>query len=120
MSQCLRIGLGSITVSIVTASAVLAPVASQLGASPVLVGLAICCGGIGLGLPNDSGFWTICKMSGLSTKQAFLVYPIPTSRFSKRHDVLALTVYQFLFGGLVGLAVLLILNMFASSLPGLM
>ena len=68
MSQCLRIGLGSITVSIVTASAVLAPVASQLGASPVLVGLAICCGGIGLGLPNDSGFWTICKMSGLSTK----------------------------------------------------
>lgn len=103
MSQCLRIGLGSITVSIVTASAVLAPVASQLGASPVLVGLAICCGGIGLGLPNDSGFWTICKMSGLSTKQAFLVYPIPT-----------------LISGLVGLAVLLILNMFASSLPGLM
>ena len=100
MSQCLRIGLGSITVSIVTASAVLAPVASQLGASPVL---AICCGGIGLGLPNDSGFWTICKMSGLSTKQAFLVYPIPT-----------------LISGLVGLAVLLILNMFASSLPGLM
>ena len=97
------IGLGSITVSIVTASAVLAPVASQLGASPVLVGLAICCGGIGLGLPNDSGFWTICKMSGLSTKQAFLVYPIPT-----------------LISGLVGLAVLLILNMFASSLPGLM
>ena len=103
MSQCLRIGLGSITVSIVTASAVLAPVASQLGASPVLVGLAICCGGLGLGLPNDSGFWTICKMSGLSTKQAFLVYPIPT-----------------LISGLVGLAVLLILNMFASSLPGLM
>lgn len=103
MSQCLRIGLGSITVSIVTASAVLAPVASQLGASPVLVGLAICCGGIGLGLPNDSSFWTICKMSGLSTKQAFLVYPIPT-----------------LISGLVGLAVLLILNMFASSLPGLM
>ena len=103
MSQCLRIGLGSITVSIVTASAVLAPVASQLGASPVLVGLAICCGGIGLGLPNDSGFWNICKMSGLSTKQAFLVYPIPT-----------------LISGLVGLAVLLILNMFASSLPGLM
>ena len=103
MSQCLRIGLGSITVSIVTAAAVLAPVASQLGASPVLVGLAICCGGIGLGLPNDSGFWTICKMSGLSTKQAFLVYPIPT-----------------LISGLVGLAVLLILNMFASSLPGLM
>ena len=60
-------------------------------------------GGIGLGLPNDSGFWTICKMSGLSTKQAFLVYPIPT-----------------LISGLVGLAVLLILNMFASSLPGLM
>lgn len=54
-------------------------------------------------LPNDSGFWTICKMSGLSTKQAFLVYPIPT-----------------LISGLVGLAVLLILNMFASSLPGLM
>lgn len=103
MSQCLRIGLGSITVSIVTASAVLAPVASQLGASPVLVGLAICCGGIGLGLPNDSGFWTICKMSGLSTKQAFLVYPIPT-----------------LISGLVGLLCLIILNMFAGTLPGLM
>lgn len=103
MSQCLRIGLGSITVSIVTASAVLAPVATQLGASPVLVGLAICCGGIGLGLPNDSGFWTICKMSGLSTKQAFLVYPVPT-----------------LIAGLVGLGMILLLNAFSGSLPGLM
>lgn len=35
----------------------------------------------------------------------FAAQIIAISRFSKRHDVLALTVYQFLFGGLVGLAV---------------
>lgn len=67
------------------------------------MGLAICCDGTGLDLPNDSGFWTVCKMSGLSIKQAFLVYLIPT-----------------LISGLVGLTVLPILSMFASSLPGLM
>ena len=90
--------------ALVTTSAIFAPIlAGMATVSPILVSLAICAGGIGLSLPNDSGFWTICKMSGLSTKQAFLVYPIPT-----------------LISGLVGLAVLLILNMFASSLPGLM
>lgn len=34
----------------------------------------------------------------------FAAQIIAISRYSKRHDVLALTVYQFLFGGLMGLA----------------
>lgn len=47
-------GLGAITVSLVTRSAILAPVIAQTGASPNLVGFAICAAGIGPCMPNDS------------------------------------------------------------------
>lgn len=35
------------------------PALAGTGVSPVLVGLAICAGGIGFSLPNDSGFWIL-------------------------------------------------------------
>ena len=34
----------------------------------MLVGLAICAGGIGLSMPNDSGFWVLSRFSGLSVQ----------------------------------------------------
>ncbi len=67
LSALLRVSQGSTTVAIVTASAILGPAVAASGTdSAVLVGLAICAGGIGFSLPNDSGFWILSRLSGIS------------------------------------------------------
>lgn len=66
LSGLLRVSQGSTTVALVTTSSILGPAIVATGASPVLVGLAICAGGIGFSLPNDSGFWVLSRFSGLS------------------------------------------------------
>lgn len=103
LSQILRAAQGSATVALVTTSAILAPSIAAVGASPVLVGLAICFGGVGLSLPNDSGFWVVNRFSGFTFPQTLKAW----------------TVGGFI-AGLTGLAVLLVLSMFQSVLPGLM
>lgn len=102
LTQVLRMGLGSITVSLVTTAAVVAPLIAATGASPVLVGLAVCAGGIGLCMPNDSSFWTISKFSG----------------FSFGETVRVLTVSGTI-AGVSSFIIVLILNIFSSILPGL-
>ncbi len=103
LSQILRAAQGSATVALVTTSAILAPSITAMGASPVLVGLAICCGSVGLSLPNDSGFWVINRFSGFSFPQ---------------------TIKSWTIGGFVagvsGLCIVLILSLFQGVLPGLM
>lgn len=68
LSAVLRLSQGSTTVALVTTSSILGPAIAGTGASPVLVGLAICAGGIGLSMPNDSGFWVLSRFSGLSVQ----------------------------------------------------
>lgn len=103
LSQILRAAQGSATVALVTTAAILAPSITAVGASPVLVGLAICFGGVGLSLPNDSGFWVVNRFSGFTFPQTMKAW----------------TVGGFV-AGLTGLAVLLVLSMFQNVLPGLM
>lgn len=102
LSQILRAAQGSTTVALVTTSAILAPVTIQMGASPVLVGLAICCGGIGLSLPNDSGFWVVNRFSKLSLDNTIKAWTIGGT-----------------IAGVVGFIGVLILNLFSNVLPGL-
>lgn len=66
LSALLRLSQGSTTVALVTTSSILGPALVGTGVSPILVGLAICAGGIGGSLPNDSGFWVLSRFSGLS------------------------------------------------------
>lgn len=66
LSALLRVSQGSTTVAIVTTSSILGPAIASTAASPVLVGLAICAGGIGFSLPNDSGFWVLNRFSGIT------------------------------------------------------
>lgn len=68
LSALLRVSQGSTTVALVTTSSILGPAIVSTGASPVLVGLAICAGGVGLSLPNDSGFWVLSRFGGISVK----------------------------------------------------
>ncbi len=103
LAMCIHAGLGSVTASLVTATAVVSPVAMQLGADPILCGLAICAGGIGMGLPSDSGFWTVSRFAQFTTKETFFVYTIPLT-----------------IASVTAMIILSILNLFRPFLPGLM
>lgn len=69
LAAILRGAQGSATVSAVTVSSIMAPMLLQSSESPVMIGLAICCGSICLSFPNDSGFWIISRYSGLTVPQ---------------------------------------------------
>lgn len=76
LSAVLRLSQGSTTVALVTTSSILGPSIAATGASPVLVGLAICAGGIGLSMPNDSGFWVLSRFSGLSVQDTLKTWTV--------------------------------------------
>ena len=102
LSQILRTGQGSTTVALITTSAILGPVAMQMGASPVLVGLAACAGGIGLSMPNDSGFWVVSRFGGISVQ-----------------DTLRTWTAGGTIAGVTALGMILLLSAFSGFLPGL-
>lgn len=72
ISSLLKIAQGSSTVSMITASSMLAGVASPetLGFHPVYLGIAIGAGSLVGSWMNDSGFWIFAKMSGLTEGEA--------------------------------------------------
>lgn len=74
-----------------------------MGADPILCGLAICAGGMGMGLPSDSGFWTVGKFAQFTTKETFFVYTIPLT-----------------IASVASLIAILLLDAFRGVLPGLM
>ena len=91
ISQVLRAAQGSTTVALVTTSAIFAPIlAGMATVSPILVSLAICAGGIGLSLPNDSGFWVATNMSGLTITGGLKTYTLGSFLSSLCIFVLAL------------------------------
>ncbi len=104
LSALLRVSQGSTTVALVTTSSILGPAIVATGASPVLVGLAICAGGVGLSLPNDSGFWVLSRFGGISVKDTLNSWTIGGT-----------------IAGFSAFAVVLILNALNSviGLPGL-
>jgi len=103
ISQALRCAQGSTTVALITTSAIMGPMlADMAGVSPILVGLAICAGGIGLSLPNDSGFWVVNRLSKFSVGDTFRSWTAGGT-----------------IVGLTSLIILIILGLFANVLPGL-
>ena len=102
IAQVLRIATGSTTVALTTTSAIVSTAAAASGVSPILCAIAVCAGGIGLSLPNDSGFWAI-------------------SRFFHLNEID--TIRGWTLGGFVaGVAILVfacVLSLFQGFLPGL-
>lgn len=71
VTAVIRVAQGSATVAMITAAGVMAPLVldGSLPFHPVYVAVAIGCGSkIGMWM-NDSGFWVISRMSGLSEMQ---------------------------------------------------
>lgn len=102
LSQLIRVAQGSTTVAVTTTSAILYSTVIASGISPVLAAIAICAGGVGLSLPNDSGFWSISRFNKISIPETFRCW----------------TVGGFIGGVGVFIGVL-VLSLFQGVLPGL-
>lgn len=102
ISQIIRCAQGSTTVALTTTAAILASTIAASTVSPILCAIAICAGGIGLSLPNDSGFWAISRFFKIDVKD---------------------TIRAWTTGGFVaGISILIfvsILSLFQGFLPGL-
>ena len=103
ISQVIRCAQGSTTVALMTTASILTGTIAAGNVSPVLCAIAICAGGMGLSLPNDSGFWAISRFFKISVAD---------------------TIRGWTFGGFVAgltaLAFVSILSLFQGVLPGLM
>ncbi len=68
ITAAIRTAQGSATVAMLTSVGILAPLAAsgQLSFHPVYLAMAIGCGSKPVSWMNDSGFWVICKMSGMT------------------------------------------------------
>lgn len=103
IAQIIRCAQGSTTVALMTTAAIMSSIIATSGVSPILCAIAICAGGIGLSLPNDSGFWAISRFFKISVTD---------------------TIRGWTIGGFVaGIAILIfvsILSLFQGFLPGLM
>ncbi|TKJ34685.1 MAG: gluconate transporter [Planctomycetes bacterium B3_Pla] len=68
VAAVVRTAQGSATVAMITAVGILGGLAGggQLGFNPLYLALAIGCGSKLFAWMNDSGFWVICKMSGMT------------------------------------------------------
>jgi GntP family gluconate:H+ symporter len=68
VTAIVRTAQGSATVAMITAVGILGGLAGdgQLGFHPVYLALVIGCGSKLIAWMNDSGFWVICKMSGMT------------------------------------------------------
>ncbi|MGI6031315.1 MAG: GntP family permease [Eubacteriales bacterium] len=103
ISQIIRCAQGSTTVALMTTAAILNSTIMASGVSPILCAIAICAGGIGLSLPNDSGFWAISRFFRISVTD---------------------TIRGWTLGGFVsGVSILIVVSLLSlvqNSLPGLM
>lgn len=97
-----HMGIGIYLVVCTTLYPILAPAVAAAGVSPVLFVLMMAVAGIGFLIPTDSAFWIFKEGIGLSTKETFISITVPGTICS-----------------VLGLILIVILNMFSGSLPGL-
>ena len=102
LAMIIRAAVGSATVAMLTSVSIVGPAAVAMGYSPVIVGLAICCGTVGLTLPTDAAFWLPAKYNDLEVNDAFVA-----------------TTYSTTLASIVGFVIILILNTFVNVLPGM-
>ena len=75
MTALIRTAQGSATVSMVTAAGAMIGLAdpAQLGFHPVYLAMAIGCGSKPIWWMNDSGFWVVSQLSGMTEREALKV-----------------------------------------------
>ncbi|MFC7223609.1 MULTISPECIES: GntP family permease [Halalkalicoccus] len=74
IAAVIRVAQGSGTVAILTGAAIMAPLAGGYGANPVYLMMAIGFGGMIAPWYNDSGFWIISEVAGITQMETFKTY----------------------------------------------
>jgi gluconate:H+ symporter, GntP family len=76
LAAVVRVSMGSATVAMAVASGVLAPMTGTTGIRPELLVMATGCGSLMLSHVNDSGFWLVQSLFGISTKETLATWSI--------------------------------------------
>lgn len=78
LTTIIRAAQGSATVAMLTSSAIITPVLStiELPFHPIYIALAIGCGSKPLPWMNDSGFWQVCTMTGMTPVQTLKSFSV--------------------------------------------
>ena len=73
-----RVAQGSATVAMLTASSIMAPMVAgaQLGCHPVYLFMSIGFGAMFCSWMNDSGFWAVSKLSGMTEKETLRTWSL--------------------------------------------
>lgn len=78
----LKTAQGSTTVAMITTASIIAPILGPLGLDSetmkVFTTIAIGAGALGISHANDSGFWVVTQLSGMTTKQGNMSHSIGT------------------------------------------
>ncbi len=98
LTVMMRTALGSATVAMITAAGALGPLAASgsLGFHPVWLAIAIGSGSKPIWWMNDSGFWVISKMGGLTEQESLRVLT-PMSVINGTGGLIATIVGAWLF-----------------------
>jgi gluconate:H+ symporter, GntP family len=74
IAAVIRVAQGSGTVAILTGAAIMAPLAGGFDANPVYLMMAVGFGGMIAPWYNDSGFWIISEVAGITQMETFKTY----------------------------------------------
>ncbi len=79
ISTAVRCIQGSSTVAMVTSASISAPILTTLGINPVFATMATCMGAMAVGHFNDSFFWVVNRMLGITeAKEQVRTWTVPT------------------------------------------
>jgi gluconate:H+ symporter, GntP family len=96
VAAVIRVAQGSGTVAILTGAAMMAPLTGDLNANPVYMMMAVGFGGMIAPWYNDSGFWTVSKIAGITELETFKSYSATATIMSVTGLILVL-VFAALF-----------------------
>ncbi|GGN20413.1 GntP family permease [Halarchaeum nitratireducens] len=82
IAAIVRIAQGSATVAMITTGGIMAPLVPELTVHPAYLVMAIGAGGITTSWYNDSGFWIVKEIGGLTQSETFKTWTAVTSILS--------------------------------------
>ena len=85
LAVLIRVAQGSATVAMITAAGLVAPIATAADLSAperALVAIAVACGATALSHVNDSGFWLVNRIFGLSERETFRTWTVTATLVS--------------------------------------
>jgi gluconate transporter len=85
LAVLIRLAQGSATVAMITAAGLVAPIASAAGLSApelALVAIGVACGATALSHVNDSGFWLVNRLFGLTERETFQTWSMTATLVS--------------------------------------